>query len=535
MKKIFLILITIYTFSFSSSSIPVNQKCSVSSSVGNGVFNAYLSQANCIDSHAIAPNYNGHDYWSYTKIRDWNSNYGACYQVKQLNVYYDNCVYTPNEDGGFCNGQSIHNIDGDFFLCSEGSQTYTLMPPVENGGYNDDGSITCNNGFYSDGANCNALPENSSGFDESGNLLCNSPYVSNGTSCNLPPNTNPDGTCSEGSYKDLVSNSCQEIQTTDNNDGSTTTNDGNGETTDYPTGTTVNHNPETGVTTTTYPDGTSTITYPDGTSSTGGGTDSISGGNTGGGTGGGSEDTSGENNSDNGSNDLPSDNVANNCNDTNLTLQEKMLCELNEGMKKQNSEAAPTNSLNNLMKDLRDNQMQDNTAMNQNLKDIESLNKDIKALNNSQLSTLNVTKNATIVSTGLLNNIDTKLDNLLDSTAENVDNPISTVSDSFDSLTSSFSNVNSTYNSLNTEIYNKYSEVKTSIEEGFNFTLQSHEIVSCPINKTIDFSKLGFSNFDLNIDICYYTSQVKPYLYPILFILFSYGFSMSIFNMLRGV
>jgi len=522
MKKILLILISIYTFSNSAY-------------LDLQTFSNELSNKSC--STISGPNGRtaGSVVYSSTYSNISNSLEYEIYGLG-LTVIFKNCTTVntttnPDANVGICQGGNITN--GDFVYICNGSD-YIPFPAVENGTYDNEGNVVCNPNHFNQDGFCVANPSNGY-FDEAGNLQCNSPYVNTDNSCTLPPNTNEDGTCMDGSYKDLLTNTCKPTETTDNNDGSTTTNDGSGETTDYPTGTSVNYNPETGVTTTTYPDGTSTTTYPDGTSTTGGGTDGVSGGNTGGGTGGGSEDTSGENNSDNGSNDLPSDNVANNCNDTNLTLQEKMLCELNEGMKKQNSEADPTNSLNNLMKDLRDNQMQDNTAMNQNLKDIESLNKDIKAINSSQLSTLNVTKNATIVSTGLLNNIDTKLDNLLDSTAENVDNPISTVSDSFDSLTSSFSNINSTYDSLNTEIYNKYSEVKTSIEEGFNFTLQSHEIVSCPINKTIDFSKLGFSNFDLNIDICYYTSQVKPYLYPILFILFSYGFSMSIFNMLRGV
>ena len=482
MKKILLILISIYSFSFGSYAW-----------LSDSEFATKFSQYTCknsVSSSSIAYNVSSNStyYWDsslkYFKIVtstagkiENNYNDGSTSQT----IYYS-C--SSGGSGTQC-ASNYFEQDGVLFECSSGvifpfigtddNATYALDP-------NGNLEKTCNASYSDLNGICTTVPDNGY-FDEGGNLQCNSPYVNTDNSCTLPPNTNEDGSCMDGSYKDLLTNICKPIETTDNNDGSTTTNDSNGETTDYPTGTTVNYNPETGVTTTTYPDGTSTTTYPDGTSSTGGGTDGVSGGNTGGGTGGGSEDTSGENNSDNGSNDLPSDNVADNCNDANLSLQEKMLCELNEGMKKQNSESTPTDSLNNLMKDLRDNQMKDNTAMNQNLKDIESLNKEIKAINSSQLSTLNATKTATVAIASEVS----KSNGFL----ESIGNGVTAITDFLTTITDLISDPSE----IGTKLTDKLSEVANK------FTQEFISVGTCPSIQTVSANYHGTTITFLSQDL----------------------------------
>lgn len=159
-----------------------------------------------------------------------------------------------------------------------------------------------------------------------------------------------------------------------------------------------------GTTQTLSPNGTLTTTYPDGTISvkqTGNDYDPTTGGSSGGtatgGTGGAGTNGNTTNETDTpNNNDTPIDEtpVANSCNDSSLTLQEKMLCEMNAGMKKLNSEGSPSNSLNNLINEMnKDNNNTNTTAINTNIKDTNKILTDTKSLNENQLSELkNVTK-----------------------------------------------------------------------------------------------------------------------------------------------
>lgn len=208
-----------------------------------------------------------------------------------------------------------------------------------------------------------------------------------------------------------------------------TTNPDGSKTWNSPDGNTYNLTAN-GTLTTTYPDGSSSVSqvgsgYQAGSS----GGSSGGSGSSGGGTGGTNGNTTNENNTTP-TEDNPIDNtpVANSCTDSNLTLQEKMLCELNAGMKKQNSEGNPSNSLNQLLKDLKTSNQTDNTAMNTNLKDIKALNEN--QLNkqtqaNTTLEKINDSANATELYTKVMNEGINKISGTLDGIAEFV----TTVSD----------------------------------------------------------------------------------------------------------
>lgn len=179
---------------------------------------------------------------------------------------------------------------------------------------------------------------------------------------------------------------------------------------------------------TTYGDGWVTTTYPDGSTSstpprTGNSGGSSGGsGTSGGGTGGTSGNTTNEDNTTP-TTDTPIDNtpVANACTDSALTLQERMLCELNAGMKKQNSEGAPQNSLNQLLKDLKASNQTDNTAINTNLKDVVSgttqlVNKQTQA--NTTLDKINDSLNSSELNSESMNFGINKISGTLDGIAE---------------------------------------------------------------------------------------------------------------------
>ena len=489
MKKIFLILISFYTFSFSETSPLIGLSCTDITST----FKVTYSTATCEDSsstgYSTLLGYPQRFQNNYTAI-DNGSN--KCRKA-QTTTNYMNCTSVPtdsNQPTGDCQGGNIiEDTYGYLVDCQSGN----LLPNPETGQ-----TGICNDLFEKDGIayTCNPNNNEATPIDNSSGLMPdpedpdnNIPKCNDGYDYTSIPNLTVGGSGNEVGYTSWgcsPSNSTGDIPTDNTNtnpDSPTTVTNPDGSTTmTMPDGTTY-HTTGDGSVTTTYPDGTSTTTYPDGTSTTGGGTDSISGGNTGGGTGGGSEDTTGENNSDNGSNDLPSDNVADNCNDTNLSLQEKMLCELNEGMKKQNSESNPTDSLNNLFKDLRDNQMQDNTAMNQNLKDIESLNKEIKALNSSQLSTLNATKTATVAIASEVS----KSNGFL----ESIGNGVTAITDFLTTITDLISDPSE----IGTKLTDKLSEVANK------FTQEFISVGTCPSIQTVSANYHGTTITFLSQDL----------------------------------
>lgn len=255
-----------------------------------------------------------------------------------------------------------------------------------------------------------------------------------------------------------------------------------------------------GTLTTTYPDGSSSVSqvgsdYSAGSS--GGGS-----GSSGGGGGSGAGNTTNENN-ETPTTDTPIDNtpVADSCNDTGLTLQEKMLCELNAGMKKQNSENAPENSLNQLLKDLKTSNQTDNTALNTNLKDIKALNEN--QLNkqtqaNATLEKINDSANAT----ELYNKVMTEdLNKLVNNTQdEEGKSYLGTITDFVKSLTTpttdedknSYSNqINSKVTNTLSSTFSKYSNVLgfgssyASAPDNITLTLFEHEYI------LIDFSILN--------------------------------------------
>ncbi len=93
--------------------------------------------------------------------------------------------------------------------------------------------------------------------------------------------------------------------------------------------------------------------------------------------------------------------AANSCDDVALTLQERMLCEMNAGVKKLNSESSPSNSLNQLMKDLNNKSTQNNDSLDVLKNNTNVINENLDATN-TKLDKLNTNTN----------NTNTKLDNL---------------------------------------------------------------------------------------------------------------------------
>jgi len=273
--------------------------------------------------------------------------------------------------------------------------------------------------------------------------------------------------------------------------------------------------------------GTLTTYYPDGSSSVkqvgNDYTPSSSGGGSGTSTGGGGNGTNGNTaneNTDNTNTDTPTDNtpVSNSCNDSSLTLQEKMLCEMNAGVKKLNSESSPENSLNNLLKELNKDNNTNATAINTNLKDSKALQEN--QLNETKKATeyLHSLENAQDGSNLLLEAANTKLEQIRDNLQdEEGKSYLSKISDFIDTLTTPTSDEdkNSYQSQINDKVSNTLNNVfsKYSNVLGFGSTYGNR-----PENITLtlfnhQYTLIDFSIFDSYVSIIRSLFLTLAYLY----------------------
>lgn len=527
MKKILFLLTLIYSYSFSVNLDYSNVIYSFSSYSGSGTAPSRPA-AGCRDYSS-----------NYTYPASYSKTcYGSGYFDDETNNYtYSVLVVTatvigsrtsPDEEHT-CSDNIVESVDG-VYSCNPiaGDYNYTPNPdPL--------GGARCRDLFQKDGVafTCNpntneASPiENSDGLtqDEDGNDV---PNCSEGYDYVITQSGMTPGSGTNGMYNEY---SCAAVTGTgDGSDGggdtgtpipTITTNPDGSKSWTLPDGTNL-HLTTNGTLTTTYPDGSSTVSqvgtsYDPTTGSTGG---SSGGMGTSGGSGTNGNTTNEDNTSSN--NDTPVDEtpVANSCNDSSLTLQEKMMCEMNAGIKKLNSEATPENSLNNLLKDLNKDNNTNLTAINTNIKDTKSLNEnqlaELKKMT-TELKKLNAT-------TGTSQSTITQpiTDNFTpDPNAANIDNPINnSIIDSFTGVYTDFNtNISSQVGTLN----NLITSSQNTISQGFSFSMFQSEIVNCPKDFQLDLSSLGQGQKNMTIDFCQYTSQLKPFVYPILLITMSLG------------
>lgn len=188
-----------------------------------------------------------------------------------------------------------------------------------------------------------------------------------------------------------------------------------------------------------------------GSSGNGGNGSSGDGGNSGTGDGSGDGNTGDNNNgTDEPVDDTP---AATSCTDPNMTLQEKMLCEMNAGMKKLNSESNPSNSMNQLMKDLNHKSTEHNSSLDTLKANTNTTNSKLDSTN-TKLETLNTTNKATNTKLDTLStntsSTNTKLDSL--NTATNSTN---TKLDSLKTATDSVKNATTSNTGVLMDIDNK--------------------------------------------------------------------------------
>lgn len=525
MKKILIFLFLVYNYSFSSSCTVIEQYSRTSTSASEcrtAPSGNWLTNVKYADTGYTTCNLN----WIVSDLRSGNKCLGRpeVPVIPQLenpdnglchidpNTYELVCNYNPDPQGGQrC--KDLFVKDGNAYTCNPNTNEASLIDNSNGLEDDEDGGKRpkCNEGFeYAVVPNMNPS-EGTSTMYNSWSCLASSP-------------SNPDnGTTPENNIG---------ITTETNTDGSTTST--------LPDGTKV-HTSTNGTITTTYPNGNTTVSGGSGTVSGGSGSSGSSGG--GSASGGSGALTPSESGTQ--SDDTPyiPESVANSCSSSSLTLQEKMLCELNQGMKNQNSEGNPSNSLNNLIKNLNSDTSDSLTAVNKNIKftndNLEIINKNtantnqnLQSLtnqtyqNNTELKAINETlKNIatntkdTSTNTGSTTTVTTPGESIFDSDEINPD--MSDLNDSsswtssiLGTYTTFFDNVqnsNDTFKTLALDVSNQ-------INEGFNLNFTNENITNCPQSFIMDLSAFKQSNLNLNIDFCEQTSKLKPFIYPFLLI-----------------
>lgn len=236
-----------------------------------------------------------------------------------------------------------------------------------------------------------------------------------------------------------------------------------------------------------------------------------------------------------------------NCNNSFYTLQEKMLCEMNAGIRKLNQEANPKYSLNNLISILITSNNKNAQDTNESIKSISAF-EEVRLQKQKDTNTLldtTVTKQNELNTT--LSNIETTLKGIETNTTGgivsgggstggtvtpepqeidldkyfkadetvNIDD-INTINDDTDSIISSLfssftdfkTNITDSVDSIN----NQLDGLKETIENPTNIFSKS-TIVNCPVSYQADFSAFGIGKKTLTIDYCEFTSRLQPIVY----------------------
>lgn len=238
--------------------------------------------------------------------------------------------------------------------------------------------------------------------------------------------------------------------------------------------------------------------------------------------------------------------TANNCTDSNLTAQEKLLCELNRGIKKINSESNPEYSVNNILNNINTDIFKNEKALIQNTTNItKNMN---TTVSNTQKSLNNISK--------LNDNLGTQSDKLQSinqslkdinqnmksrgstsgggSSTESVNadeyfNPDSTVNtnnvtDNANLTDSKINALISVYTNFALNIQNSFTIIQGQIDStkslitGTNNIFTKENITNCPISYEFDLSFYGKGQKLVTIDICKYFSELYSLGYFIVYV-----------------
>lgn len=287
-----------------------------------------------------------------------------------------------------------------------------------------------------------------------------------------------------------------------------------------------------GITTTTYTNGSTSISGSFGAANGGSSTSSVIAG----------ANTPSESGTIGATDYVPSL-VSTSCSSSTLTLEQKTLCEINQGIKNQNSETSPQNSVNNILRDINVDNNAAYAAINKNIKygndNLELLNKNAIA-SNINSNTLNQTgmdiktgvdtMNTTLKSIGenikkegeksdkISEGVDNAMFNetlskgTIDGMSNTLDGMISNTQEFFENITFSFENAKNNFEYMRDFIEGKQNEYHS---------LYLHA-VQLPISNLTIFGKTQQFTCFFNQDLYSLFSTIRPFITFILNIYFAY-------------
>lgn len=426
-------------------------------------------------------------------------------------------------------------LDGLLQCKSDTDPVPDFIPNPKNGFFDDEGSLHCDTGFKDVSGTCYQEVENG-WVDDEGKVKCNDGFSNpNGEECvpDAPPSSCGPGYIKTGTngltgedicYPDSDGNGTADIM--ENNlppapdvPFSGVQIDGNG-TKRWNVGGNSYELTTDGTLTTTYSDGTKSVNQV--------GSDYYNSGSSGGTATGGSGSTGNTTNETNpNTNDTPVDDTpaSNSCQDSSLTLQEKMLCEMNAGMKKLNSESNTENSLNQLAKDIKDSTNTNATAINTNIKETNKKLDSVKALNENQLAEQKKTNDKLI---SLENGVDgtnlllgasnTKIEQIRDNLQdEEGTSYLSKISEFFSALTTPTSDEDKNFYSsqindkVSSTLSNAFSKYSNVLGFGSTYANRPENITITLFNQ--EYTLLDFSVFDAYVSIIRSLFLTLAYMY----------------------
>lgn len=540
MKKIFLFLFLVFTTnSFSALLFDVDNYSAFRTTQMNPAYVGTCQDWSMYDPSLPVGSY----YGGYYKICTFSQKYYSYADSKWGKAGYYVVEYRfkkkdiPELQNNQCTQSTISN-EGSFLSCSPSSDNGFENKPNPD----PEGGSNCRDLFLgTDGVayTCNPNTNEATPIPNSDGLTTDPETGDNIPNCNegyeytvLPSGMNPSGDGTSSMYNQY---GCASSSGTGNTGGDTGTG-GDVTTTTNPDGSTTMTLPD-GTTHTTYGDGTVITTYPDGTqttSNTGG-----VGGSTGGGPGGTGSDygqgslpsggmTTPETGTTGDNNDMTPTDPATACNDSNLTLQEKMMCQINQGIKNLNGDSTNSNSLNNLMKDINADNNKNFEAINKSIKDsgtyvsakIDTTNQ-LLTTQNKTLDSLATKQNTTNTLLGATNNGLTDINNNLEDTEGK--SYLQTLTEKFTDLTSPITDdEKSTYSSqVNSKISNTLNDTFSTYS---NILGLGSNYAPAPANITvtlfgIEFVLINFSLLDSYVSVIRSLFLTLAYIYGLLFFL----------------
>lgn len=231
-------------------------------------------------------------------------------------------------------------------------------------------------------------------------------------------------------------------------------------------------------------------------------------------------------------------------------LQEKMLCEINQGIKKLNQESNSAYSLNNLILALNKSSNINANDLNTGIKSIENLTNTLNTVNASTNSNLNNMNNQISNSNNTLDSINTTLNDIKnntsgpdysitnpDSSSPNLDNylkpdttsntnDLDSNTQDTDSLIDSLIN---TFTTFKTNITDSFTTINTQITDTQSLIInptnifKNIEVVNCPTTYEANFSSFGLGLQTVIVDYCHYMSYLKPIIYFFTYLILMIG------------